>query len=109
MTYKIEPPIDTTEISLTRLARRAPSKGFDVVLMPGVPFGPEVVLDIRGIGVAGVEPVAEVKTPEDKPEFMELNVEGVVVLMDLYTAEQICTSLRFHEMGQWRDQEEKEN
>ena len=31
---------DALEIKLVQLTRRAPSKGFDVTLLPGAPFGP---------------------------------------------------------------------
>ena len=90
---------DALEIKLVQLTRRAPSKGFDVTLLPGAPFGPEVVLDLRGREEAGVTVEASVTEEEgsDSP-FLKVALGAVTVLCDLYTAGEICDALRFHEL-----------
>ena len=91
---------DTTEINMTRLVRRVPSKGFEMALLPGAPFGPEVVLSLLDREEAGVEVIAAILSPEDKPEHLHLKVGAVEVLLDLHTAGEICDALRFHELSE---------
>ena len=99
---------DSTDFKVYQIIRRCPSKGFTAVLAPDAPYGPEVVVDLRGRADAEGEynaaASAEVKTDKegqvDELSFMEVKCGAGVILMDLETASEICDALRFHEMSQ---------
>jgi len=88
---------DTLDVKLFSVHRSAPSKGYEVALFPGAPFGSEVVLSLRERGVLTVE--VEVESPEDKEEFVSLIMGAVTVLMDLHTAREIAQALYMHDMA----------
>ena len=88
---------DTLDVKLFSVHRSAPSKGYEVALFPGAPFGSEVVLSLRERGVLDVE--VEVETPDEKPEFVSVIVGAVTVLMDLHTAREIAQALYMHDMA----------
>jgi hypothetical protein len=97
--------IDSTDFKVYQIIRRAPSKGFVCVLAPDAPYGPEVVLDLRGeidesVPTPDAQVVTEHEGESNELSFMKLVRESVTVLLDLETASAICDALRFHEMSQ---------
>jgi hypothetical protein len=105
---------DSTEMNVMKVARRVPSKGFEVVLLPDVPFGPEVVLNLRGRVYADDDfawaASADVKTDKpgevDELSFLEVTCGAVIILFDLETAEAMCDALRFRQMDMRHKDEE---
>jgi hypothetical protein len=89
---------DTLDVKVFSVHRSAPSKGYEIALFPGAPFGSEVVLSLRERGEWEVE--VEVETPEEKEEFVSLTMGAVTVLMDLHTAERIAAALYHHAMSE---------
>ena len=105
---------DTTEMNVVKVVRRCPSKGFECAILPGVPFGPEVVLNLRGrcnaegdfAGAASARVVTEHEGEIDELSFLEVVSGAVTILMDLETAEEMCDALRFHQMNERGEAEE---
>lgn len=101
---------DSIEMNVVKVVRRAPSKGFEVALLPGAPFGPEVVLNLRGradaegdyAGAASARVTTEKEGEVDELSFLEVTTssDAVTILMDLETASEICDALRFHQMSE---------
>lgn len=89
---------DSLDVKLFSVHRSAPSKGYEVALFPGAPFGPEVVLSLRERGILDVE--VAVETPEGKEEFVSIVMGAVTVLMDLHTAEEIARALYHHALSE---------
>ncbi len=99
--YTVEGPVvkpDSLDVKVFSVHRSASSKGYEVALFPGAPFGPEVVLSLRERGELEVE--VAVETPDTKPAFVSVIMGAVTVLMDLHTAEEIASALRFHELDE---------
>jgi hypothetical protein len=100
---------DSIETALFSLKRNCPSKGFNIAVFPGAPFGPEVVLSLRE-GDDVPTPDATIHTEHkgevDELSFMKLERNGVIVLLDLETVSAICDALRFHEMSERGDRED---
>lgn len=95
--YPVDGPAvkpDSLDVKLFSVHRSASSKGYEVALFPGAPFGPEVVLSLRERGDLEVE--VAVETPDSKPAFLSLVMGSVTVLMDLHTAEEIASALYYH-------------
>ncbi len=101
-----EPPVkpDSLDVKLFSVHRSASSKGYEIALFPGAPFGSEVVLSLRERGDLEVE--VAVETPESKPAFVSVIMGAVTVLMDLHTAEEIASALKFHELDEAANGEE---
>jgi len=107
---------DSTDYEVYRIVRRAPSKGFVVALRPAAPFGPEVVLNLRGranaegefAGAASARVVTEHEGEVDELSFLEVVSSGgaVTILFDLETAEEMCDALRFNQLAEHHKSEE---
>ena len=92
-----KPRADTLDVKLFSVHRSAPSKGYEVALFPGAPFGSEVILSLREREEIEVEAIVE--TPAEKPAFLSLVVGAVTVLMDLDTAEAVANAFYWHSLG----------
>ncbi len=95
---EVKPKPDSLDVKLFSVHRSATSKGYEIALFPGAPFGPEVVLSLRERGELEVE--VAVETPEDKPEFVSVVMGAVTVLMDRHTAELISSALYQHGLNE---------
>ena len=98
--------LDSMEVSIVRMLRKAPSKGFELAVMPGAPFGGEVVLQVRK------HPTTPSAIPtlvlEDKRgEWVKLEQGAVTLLIDLELAVEIGEALRFHELSLHEPPEEE--
>ena len=92
--------LDSMEVSIVRMLRKAPSKGFELAFMPGAPFGAEVVLQVRKHPFPGTVAAIPTLVLEDKRgEWVKLEQGAVTLLIDLELAVEIGEALRFHELS----------
>jgi hypothetical protein len=81
---------DSIDVAIFALKRHCPSKGFNISVFPGAPFGPEVVLSLREeAGAADAAVVTEHEGEVNELSFVKLERGAAVVLLDMETAREI--------------------